>query len=163
MVPGQLPLQGAGVVDLLHKVRLAHLDLVKNLKADALPHQAAFAGDLDALVVHGFLGHHDGAAFVGNFIGNFVGLQSLEHHAGVFGSQVGIEHAVVRPAQPDRKAQGPGHEGRYAAQKGKTLPCLQARPEIFEGGQELGKKSRHGPLLRRGALIFRHQGVSGNY
>lgn len=136
-------LKRAGVVDFLHKVGLAHLDLVENFKADALPHQAAFAGDLDALVVDHFPGHHDGGPVVGQLIGNLVGLQRLDHVAGVFRAQIGIEHAVFRPAQPDREADDGGQQRHRAAGHGHALDHAHSAPESLDDVHKIRKESGH--------------------
>ena len=105
---GQFALQRAGVVDLLHKVGLTDLDLVEDLKADALPHQTASSGNLDALVVDHFLRHHDGGAVVGKFIRNLFRFEHTEDAVGVLAAQVGIQDAVVGA----RGVDGQANDGR---------------------------------------------------
>ena len=99
-------LQGAGVVYFLHKVGLPDLDLVKNFKTDALPHKTAFARDLDAFIIHNFLGNKNGFPVVRELVYDLVCLERLDDNAGVFGAEVGIQHLQVRPRGPDRKANG---------------------------------------------------------
>ncbi len=139
----QFALKRAGIVDFLHKVRLAHLDLVKNFKADALPHQTAFAGNLDALVVDHFPGHHDGGPVVSQLIRDFVGLQSLDHMTGVFRTQIGIEHAVFRSAQPYGKTDDDGQQSHRAAGHGHALDHAHFAPESSDDVHKIRQESWH--------------------
>ena len=139
----EFALQGTGVVDFLHEIRLADLDLVKNLEADALPHQTALAGDLDALVIDHFLRHQDGGAVVGKLVGDLVRLERLDDGTGVFRPQVGVEHLVLHAPGPERKPDGAGHHGHGAPGHGDALKCVQSAPESLDAVDKIGDESWH--------------------
>ena len=136
-------LQGACVVDLLHKVGLADLDLVKNFKTYALPHQAAFASDLDAFIVHHFLGHKNGLTVVGKLIHDLVCLKRLDDNAGVFGAKVGIQHLIIWARSPNGKADGSRADKHQPTHDGHALHNAHFGPDCLDGIDKLHKKSRH--------------------
>ena len=133
----ELALQGAGIVDLLHKVGLPDLDLVKNFKTYALPHQAAFARNLDAFVVHHFLGHKNGLAVVGKLVHDLVGLKRLDDNAGVFCAEVGIEHLEIGARGPDGKANGSRADKHQPAHERHALHNAHFGPDSLDGIDKL--------------------------
>lgn len=144
MVPGQLALKRARVIDFLYKVGLAHLDLVENFKTDALSYQTTLAGDFDPHVIDHLPWNQDGGAVVSELIGHLVGLERLDHMARVFRPQVGIQNAVLRPSHPDGKSDDRGQQNHSAGGNGHALNNAHFEPDSLDGVHKLRNESRHG-------------------
>lgn len=102
---GQFALQGALVVDALYEVGLPDLGFVKELEADALPMQGAFAGEFEPGFIDHVCGHLDGSSRIGDPVRDFFLLQ-VTHDAGrIFLVQLAVKGPVVDHVHPEDHAE----------------------------------------------------------